>query len=99
MVVNFSWQCLILTILPFFCWNFSPIWANPQPNDIPEEVLRTEIIVEGRSPIDNQPLSTSEYAELQQRQRESPYPPTIHPELQQKIFLLRILKFIRTITP
>ena len=38
--------------------------ALPTAEDIPEEILRTEIILEGRSPIDGQALSAAEYEEL-----------------------------------
>ena len=31
--------------------------ALPAPEDIPEEVLRAEIITSARSPLDNQPLT------------------------------------------
>jgi hypothetical protein len=36
----------------------------PPANDIPEEILRGEIIIEARSPIDGTPLSATEFAEL-----------------------------------
>lgn len=89
-----------LAILIFFCILITSrvCKANEEVKDIPEEILRTEIIIEGRSPIDNQPLSASEYAEMQARNQQSPYPPKINSDLQQKIFLLQLLKMFRTIT-
>lgn len=39
--------------------------ALPPPEDVPEEVLRTEIITEGRSPISGEILSAAEYAQLE----------------------------------
>lgn len=38
--------------------------ALPPASDIPEEILRTEIITQGRSPIDGTPLTPAEYAAL-----------------------------------
>lgn len=73
--------------------------ALPPPEDIPEEILRTEIILEARSPIDGQPLTASEYAQLQARLAESPYPPNLNPEIQQLIFLLEIRRLFKTFTP
>lgn len=40
--------------------------ALPPPEDVPEEILRTEIITEARSPIDGTPISASQYAALQE---------------------------------
>lgn len=82
----------------FFIANFS-VCALPPQDDIPEEILATEIILEARSLIDNQPLTTSEYAVLQSEIKKSPFPPNVNSELRQKIFLLQILKMIRTISP
>jgi hypothetical protein len=73
--------------------------ALPPPEDIPEEILRTEIIIEGRSPLDNQPLSAAEYAELQAQLAESKFPPELNSKLQHLIFILQLLKFVRTINP
>ena len=36
----------------------------PPADDLPEEVLRTEIILEGRSPLDGEALTATEYTEL-----------------------------------
>jgi len=72
--------------------------ALPPPEDIPEEVLSEEIILEAKSPVDNKPLTPSEYAQLKEEMQKSPFPPQIDSELRHNIFLLRILKLIRTIT-
>lgn len=71
----------------------------PPPEDIPEEVLRTEIITEGRSPIDGQPVTASEYAKIEQEQEISSLPPNVNAEVQHTIFLLRVLKLFKTIKP
>ena len=73
--------------------------ALPPPEDIPEEILRTEIITEGRSPIDNQPLSAAEYEELIAQLTESKFPPELNSKVKEIVFLLELLKFIRTVTP
>jgi len=75
--------------------------ALPPADDLPEEVLRTEIITGARSPIDGKPVTAAEYAELQRQLRSLP------PELQKQvpdnyrelITLLRLRKFIKTVLP
>ncbi len=79
---------------------FSPSsLALPPPEDIPEEILRTEIILEARSPVDGRPLSAAEYAQLQAQLAQSPYPQQLNSEVRQLIFLLQIRKLFKTITP
>jgi hypothetical protein len=73
--------------------------ALPPPEDIPEEILRTEIILEARSPVDGQPLSAAEYAQLQAQLAQSPYPQQLNSEIRQLIFLLEIRKLFKTVTP
>ena len=77
----------------------SPSHTLPPPEDIPEEILRTEIILEGRSPIDGKPLTASEYAELQAQIAKSPFPPELNSQVREIIFLLGIRKFIKSVTP
>ncbi len=98
MMKLFSDLCLSLVISFFSFYPFAS-WANSDVEDIPEEILRTEIIIEARSPMDNKPLSASEYAELQTNNQISPYPPQISSYWQQQILLLRLLKMIRTVNP
>ena len=73
--------------------------ALPPAEDIPEEILRTEIILEGRSPIDGTTLSAVEYEELQAQLAQTSLRPQIDPEIRQLIFLLQVRKFIKTIIP
>ena len=82
-------------------WAFIPLrcLALPPATDIPEEVLRTEIILEGRSPIDGKALSASEYEELQADLRESSLDPQVSTDIQQLVFLLQIRKLFKTIIP
>jgi hypothetical protein len=73
--------------------------ALPPPEDTPEEILRTEIVTEARSPIDGEPLTAAEYAQLQAELSQRSTPPELAPEIQHNIFLLQLLDFIRTISP
>jgi hypothetical protein len=84
----------------------SLLLTTPQPlplvEDVPEEVLRTEIITEGRSPIDGKRLSASEYADLQaQLQQAPPVNPNteVSPAIRRQIGLLRLRKLIKTVFP
>lgn len=77
-----------------------PVQGLPPPEDTPEEILRTEIITEGRSSIDGTALTAAEYAELQARLRSTAaVQPDIAPQIQTRIALLRIRKVIRSIIP
>lgn len=89
---------MTLTIFLLGCLQL-PCIALPSAEDIPEEVLRTEIILEGRSPIDGKPLSASEYEQLQAELKESALDPEINADIQQLIFLLQIRKLFKTIIP
>jgi hypothetical protein len=73
--------------------------ALPSPEDIPEEVLRAEIITSARSPLDNQPLTAAEYALLEEELRTSIYPPQINPKIRQLIALRRIQKLLQIFIP
>ena len=72
--------------------------ALPPAEDIPEEILRTEIILDGRSPIDGRALQPSEYAELQAQLQESSLEQSLNSDVQQIIFLLQVRKLIKTFT-
>ncbi|MBL1209734.1 hypothetical protein [Geminocystis sp. GBBB08] len=96
-MVKFFFTTLIL-IVTMFLRNFS-VLALPPEDDIPEEILATEIITQARSPFDNQPLTMAEYALLKEKIAKNPFPPQLNSKLRQKIFLLKILKMIRTILP
>jgi hypothetical protein len=80
--------------------SITPVLALPPPEDQPEEVLRTEIILEARSPINGEPLTAAEYAELQaQLEAESRQLGVVPPRFRELITLLRIRKALRTILP
>ena len=73
--------------------------ALPPPEDLPEEVLRLEIITEGRSPVDGKPLTAAEYAQLQAELARGEFPPELNPKLQELIFLLQIRKLLNDVNP
>ncbi|MFB2895254.1 hypothetical protein ACE1CI_20300 [Aerosakkonemataceae cyanobacterium BLCC-F50] len=76
------------------------VQALPPPEDMPEEILRTEIITEARSPIDGKLLSAAQYAELQASlQLDSPPEPMVSRDIKHLIFLLRLRSQIRLILP
>jgi len=72
--------------------------ALPPPEEIPEEVLRTEIILEARSPLDGQPLSPAEYEELQAAIVDRPAR-TLDPQIREIIFLLQLRRVLRPVLP
>lgn len=67
--------------------------------DIPEEILRTEIITAARSPLDGSPMTAAAYAALQADLQTSDYPPTLSSGTRQIVFLLQIRRAIRTFFP
>ncbi|NEO29274.1 MAG: hypothetical protein F6K36_02225 [Symploca sp. SIO3C6] len=76
-----------------------PALSLPQPEDLPEEVLRTEIITEARSPIDGKPLTAAEYAQLQAQLAQRSTTPDLDPDIKEVIFLLHLRQMLRTLTP
>lgn len=76
-----------------------PVLALPPEGEAPEEVLRTEIITEARSPIDGKPLTAAEYAQLQAQLQERKATPQLSPKVKENISLLRLRKVIRTVFP
>jgi hypothetical protein len=90
---------LLLTGLLFCLANPAQAQTLPPPDDIPEEVLRTEIILEGRSPVDGRALTATEYTELMEQLAQNPNPPQLNSEVQHLIFLLRVRKMIKTLIP
>ena len=71
--------------------------------DIPEEVLRSEIYAEARSSVDGKLLSADEYIELNQSLRESidNIPPRflVSQKVQRLIELLKLRRLIRLVVP
>lgn len=76
-----------------------PAVCLPPPEDLPEEVLRTQIVTEARSPIDGKPVTAAQYAQLKAQLEGRSPPPQVNPKIEQLIFLLRLRQLIRTVTP
>ena len=81
---------LVLSLISSILVGLTSSWREaalslPPFEDIPEEILRTEIIIEARSPIDGKSLSAAEYAELQAKLQISP-PPKLDPKIRENIF-------------
>ena len=74
-------------------------WCLPPLVDTPEEVLRTEIITQARSPVDGKPLNAAQYSKLKLDLATDPAVPKLSPDLRQNIFLIRLLKVVRTVFP
>ncbi|MEL6555370.1 MAG: glutathione S-transferase [Cyanobacteria bacterium J06621_11] len=67
--------------------------------EIPEEILRTEIITEARSPLTGEPLSAAEYAQLQSELADSAGTPLVSDDLRYLIFLLQFRRAVKPIIP
>ncbi|MEH2011344.1 hypothetical protein [Nostoc sp.] len=76
----------------------SAVIALPPPEDTPEEILRTKIIIEARSPIDGKFLTAAEYVQLQAQLQEAPTP-KLDPKIREQIFLLRLRKTLLQFFP
>jgi hypothetical protein len=76
----------------------SRVIALPPPQEIPEEILRTKIIIEARSPIDGKLLTAAEYIQLQAQLQLAP-PPKLDPNIREQIFLLRLRKTLLQFFP
>ena len=72
--------------------------ALPPPEEVPEERLRTEIILEARSPIDGTLLTPAEYEDLQAAIVDYPAP-TLDPKIREIVFLLQIRRVLRPVIP
>lgn len=95
-MTQFGFLSLLLSLI---CLVAKPVMGLPPPEDLPEEVLRTEIITEARSPIDGKPLTAAEYAQLEAELEGRLAPAQVTPKIQGLIFLLRLRQLLRTVTP
>ncbi len=66
-------------------------------DDIPEELLRTEIITEARSPLTGEPISAAEYAQLLESIENTPADGSLISSNIRNLILL--LQFRRTLKP
>ena len=68
--------------------------------DVPEEVLRSEILLDGRSSFTGERLSATEYAEMQSEiERTNAVEPPVAPKLRTLVGLIQLRKFIKTVLP
>lgn len=73
--------------------------ALPPMDDVPEEILRTEVITQARSPLDGEPLSAADYAVLQARLRDPNIEAMVSSELAQLVQLLQLRRALRPVLP
>lgn len=91
---------LTATLISSLIANLAPAFALPPPEDEPEERLRTEIILEARSPLNGEPMTAAEYAELEAKlEAESRNIGIVSQDVRRLIGLLRLRKAIRSILP
>jgi hypothetical protein len=96
-------KLLSLIVISTTLFVLSNYWGSvviglPPSEDAPEEILRTKIIIEARSPIDGKFLTAAEYAQLQAQLQEVP-PPKLNPKIREQIFLLRLRKTLLQFFP
>jgi hypothetical protein len=77
----------------------APAVALPPATDLPEEIQRTEIFTEARSPLNGVPLTAAEYAELEAELQDNPNPAPVKQEYRQLVSLLRLRQAIRSVFP
>ncbi|MBF2066841.1 MAG: hypothetical protein IGS39_20850 [Calothrix sp. C42_A2020_038] len=97
-IFSFIALVAITSVLTVVVSSLIPALSLPPSDDIPEEILRMEIITAARSPIDGRPLTAAEYAELQSQLRVVP-PPTLDVKIRENIFLLRLRSALRSVFP
>lgn len=84
------------------CWvgQMPEVMALPPATEVPEEVLRTEIILEARSPLDGKPLTAADYVQLQaQLEAEQQATGQVPPKIRDLIALLRLRRDLRKLFP
>lgn len=73
--------------------------ALPPVDDVPEEILRTEIIFEARSPLDGAPLLPADYAQLQAELAAPQTTRTLNSSLRSDFFLFQAWRAFKPIIP
>ncbi len=74
--------------------------ATTTEPDLPEEVLRSEILLDGRSPFDGKRLTATEYAELQQEiEKANVVEPQIALKIRRLVGMIKLRKFIKRVLP
>ncbi|MFK8184660.1 MAG: hypothetical protein AB8B99_14920 [Phormidesmis sp.] len=67
--------------------------------EVPEEILRTEIITGARSPLTGEPLTAVEYAQLQAELAAPAGGNLVSQDIEYLIFLLQLRRAIKPIIP
>ena len=73
--------------------------AAALPEDIPEEILRTEIITGARSPLTGEPISAADYAQLQAELAAPAGGNLVNQDLRYLIYLLQLRRAVKPIIP
>lgn len=71
----------------------------PPATDVPEEILRTEIIFEARSPLDGTPMAPADYAQLQAELAAPQTTPSLTSDIRYIIFLLQARRAFKPVVP
>lgn len=77
----------------------APTLAQPVPEEVPEEVLRTEIITAARSPLTGEPLSAAEYAALEEDLQSQQDLPEADPALARLLLLIQLRQLAEPVFP
>ncbi|NJM28603.1 MAG: hypothetical protein HC856_11155 [Pseudanabaena sp. RU_4_16] len=87
--------CGQLPVTAIYAQNLPPV------EDTPDEVLRTEIYTEARSPVDGKLLTAAEYLELKEELTAINIPPEaqVSPKVAEVIRLLKLRAFLKRILP
>ncbi len=96
----FSLQILVMAMMPML--SAAETKSISLEEDTPEEVVRTEIYTDARSPIDGTKLTAAEYVELMEKLRSlDNIPPEdlVSPKIREVIDLLKLRKFLRQFIP
>lgn len=71
----------------------------PALAEIPEEILRTEIITAARSPLTGKPLSAADYAQLLEALEAPAGNTLVSEQIRYLVFLLQLRRSVRPILP
>lgn len=90
----------VFLYLALLCLTPQAAWALPPAEDIPEEVLRSQIITGARSTIDGTSLTPAEHEAVQAYLQSLDQPqPQVSRKVRRIINLLKLRKFIKTVLP
>ena len=73
--------------------------AQPMTEEVPEEVLRTEIITAARSSLTGEPLSAAEYATLEEDLQSQQGLPEADPAVARLLLLIQLRQLAEPVFP